>query len=90
MPYKMVKNRCDFDSDHPFTARFRELTDQKENIVARKKDLRNELSGVLGGVNTDKQLLTVWPEAIQWLPSTPIPLPVVTSVDRLKMMLGEL
>lgn len=90
MPYPLANNRQDFDSEHPFTVRFRALTDEKSNIAERKKELRSELGGVLNGVNTDKQLLTIWPEAIQWLPSTPIPLPVVTSVDRLKAMLGDL
>ena len=88
MPYKYVNGRIDFDAEHEFTARFRLLTDQQANIVERKKELRQELQSVLNGVNTDKQLLSIWPEAIQWLPSTPIPLPVVTSVDRLKRLMG--
>lgn len=88
MPYSAAEKRHDFTADSEFTARFRAIYEAKDNFTQRKNELTREINGVLAGVNTDKQLLSIWPEAIKWLPSTPVSLPVVQSVDRLKQLLG--
>lgn len=89
MPYEASDRRHDFAADSEFTARFRSIYEAKDNFTQRKNELTREINGVLAGVNTDKQLLSIWPEAIKWLPSTPVSLPVVQSVDRLKQLLGS-
>ena len=89
MPDMLYDKRQDFTSDHEFTKRFRVIYEAKENTALRRNELKHELEGVLAGVNTDKQLLSIWPEAIKWLPSTSVPVPVVQSVDRLKQLLGS-
>lgn len=89
IPFENYDRRQDFANDHEFTTRFRAIQDAKANFQERRKEVKRELEGVLKGVNTDKQLLAIWPEAIKWLPSTPVPVPVVQSVDRLKQLLGE-
>jgi len=88
VPYENCDNRQDFVAEHDFSVRFRAIQDAKANLVERRKEVKRELEGVLKGVNTDKQLLAIWPAAIKWLPSTPVPVPAIQSVDRLKQLLG--
>lgn len=89
LPYQYYDKRQDFPTEHDFSIRFRAIQSAKADMQSRRNEVRQELNGVLKGVNTDKQLLAIWPEAIKWLPSTPAPVPVVQSVGRLKQLLGD-
>lgn len=88
-PYFLYDKRQDFPFEHPFSVKFRAYHDALANLAERKREVKMEIKGVLQGVNTDKQLLAIWPEAIKWLPSTQVSIPVIQSVDRLKQLLGD-
>lgn len=89
VPFTHYEKRQDFASDHEFSLRFRAIEDAKIECSQRREALKRELIAVLRGVNTDKQLLSIWPEAIKWLPEVPTPVPAVQSVDRLRQLIGD-
>lgn len=57
-----------FSNDHPYTKRYKELQKESDTIKEDEKTLRRQLTGVVDPCTTLNKLLTVWPEAEQFLP----------------------
>jgi hypothetical protein len=59
-----------YDPSHAFADQYNKLDSARDQRNKDKKELKAQLDGLLSGCSTDKKLLTIWPEAAQYLPKT--------------------
>lgn len=77
-------------ADSPLSIQFHALEEEGRAIDEKRKQIESSVNAALSGVNTDKQLLAVWPEAEELLPEEIKPsksLPAVLAKD-LNTMIG--
>lgn len=57
-----------FVATHPMAIEWDALVQEGKDLHKQESDLRAEIHAAMSGINTAKQLLAVWPEAIELLP----------------------
>ena len=74
-------NGMTFVATHPMAIEWNALVQEGRDLHKQESDLRAEIRAAMSGINTAKQLLAVWPEAIELLPpeekKSPNTLPMV-------------
>lgn len=59
--------------DHPMYKRADDVSRAEVALIKERDDLQNKLQRLLAGVNTDKQLMEVWPEGKKFFPEFEAP-----------------
>ena len=57
-----------FVATHPMAIEWNALVQEGKDLHKQESNLRAEIHAAMSGINTAKQLLAVWPEAIELLP----------------------
>lgn len=56
-------------ADHPLTKQFHAMNAQKDEIEERRSTLRAQVKAVVDSIKSYRELLNVWPEAVELLPT---------------------
>jgi hypothetical protein len=74
---------CKLAADHPLAIEFHQLEQDAKSLKDRREHIENGVAAAMSGINTDNQLLKVWPEAAELMPKkiTTVRLPAVQTVD---------
>lgn len=67
-------------ADHPLSVQFEQLENEDKAITEKRDAIRTQVRAALSNVNTVKQLLAVWPEAAELLPTEAAPKPTLPAV----------
>jgi outer membrane murein-binding lipoprotein Lpp len=67
-------------ADHPLSTQFEQLENEYKAITEKCDAIRTQVRAALSNVNTVKQLLTVWPESAELLPTSAAPKPTLPAV----------
>ncbi len=87
-PYRIDQIGLRFRQGDDAYVESKNLEQLRSVLEQQRKELRTEIDNVLHAVTTDKRLAEVWPEAVEYLPKVPAPVPAVVNVDRLRKMLA--
>ena len=90
--YQAYEHRLRFGTDDVLTKRFEEINLVNHKLDADKELLDRQLRALLNEVNTDKQLLALWPEAVEFLPKGEIknlPAPLTDDLNKLLVDLSK-
>ena len=86
--YAVSNYNITLSAENPLVQEFHDIENRKTDLSKEKNALAAKVQGVLTTVNTVKQLLAVWPEAVELLPppthkpSTALPVVQVSSLNR--------
>ncbi len=67
--------------DQALKTRHQDWQLKKEKCESEKKELSRKITSALNSVNTDKQLLDVWPECAPYIPASMVNLPAVVVTE---------
>lgn len=67
---KLTPKTTGLDGSHGLCLKFHRLENKLADYCKRRNELRAKVEGVVNSVNSDRQLLKVWPEAEKLLPKS--------------------
>lgn len=84
--HKAVKKpcrSCKLAADHPLAIEFHQLEQDAKSLKEKRERIENSVAAAMSGINTDNQLLKVWPEAAELMPKEikKVQLPAVQTAD---------
>lgn len=70
-------------ADHPLSIEFRQLEEEAKSLICKRETIETSVNAAMSGINTDNQLLKVWPEAAELMPKEikKVQLPAVQTAD---------
>jgi len=74
---------CKLAADHPLAIEFHQLEQDAKSLKEKREHIENSVAAAMSGINTDNQLLKVWPEAAELMPKEiqKVQLPAVQTAD---------
>lgn len=92
--HKTVKKpcrSCKLSADHPLAIEFHQLDQDAQLLKEKRERIETSVAAAMSGINTDNQLLKVWPEAAELIPKEikKVQLPAVQTAD-LNTLIGLL
>lgn len=74
---------CKLAADHPLAIEFHQLEQDDKSLKEKRGNIENSVAAAMSGINTDNQLLKVWPEAAELMPKEiqKVQLPAVQTAD---------
>lgn len=74
---------CKLAADHPLAIEFHQLEQDAKSLKEKSEHIENSVAAAMSGINTDNQLLKVWPEAAELMPKEikKAQLPAVQTAD---------
>lgn len=74
---------CKLAADHPLAIEFHQLEQDAKSLKEKREHIESSVAATVSGINTDNQLLKVWPEAAELMPKEikKVQLPAVQTAD---------